>query len=153
MLNTLIHKLETSKLNPSLQWEMCTLEIQSWCQQKTMFRRKQHDFELKSLRASLRTVNRHIYMGENHEVDRCCLQCTIEQREQTIWEQDKSDVVPWIEREGKCHPNYLHLEDVRTRSCGIDSIKDTNRKILSGEATLEVLREFYAELYSLWGMR
>ncbi len=51
---SLVSELQSSKLSPLLQWEMCKLEVQSWCQQKMKFCCKQHDLELKSLCASLR---------------------------------------------------------------------------------------------------
>ncbi len=57
---------------------------------------------------------RHIYNGGiGLEKDLDIIQNAICQKENTVWEKDKMDVSAWIELEGKCIPDFLHLEDIK----------------------------------------
>ncbi len=94
-------------------------------------------------------INRHIFQGEkNLEPNRIQLQSVISLKEQTIWEKEQVDLSKWIEQEGTCNPDFLHLEDLRAGAPGVESIWNSEGDTVTGDSVLEVLHTFYQELYS-----
>ena len=59
----------------------------------------------------------------------------------------KSDSLEWVKREGTMHPDFLHLKDEVYQSIDIAMIQDSLGNEVEGEDVIEVLRDFYAELY------
>ncbi len=59
-----------------------------------------------------------------------------------------TDRSKWIEQEGICSPDFLHLEDLRAGAPSVGSIKSSEGDIITGDSVLEVLYDFYKELYS-----
>ena len=47
-------------------------------------------------------------------------------------------------------PEFLHLEDDAHRSIDINCIRDELGVIHSGENVLDILRDFYVDLYQCW---
>ncbi len=60
-----------------------------------------------------------------------------------MWEQKNEYVVEWIEREGKCQPEYLHLEDIKQKQLGINTMKDKFGTTVYRPDVLRVLKDFY----------
>ncbi len=89
-----------------------------------------------SLHAALKTINTRIYQGKDLESDQLKLQNKIFQLEQTVWEKDTADSLQWIEHEGKCLPEYLHLEDQQNISTRIDSICKVSGELASEDETI-----------------
>ena len=59
----------------------------------------------------------------------------------------KSDSLEWVKREGTMHPDFLYLEDEVHQSIDITMIQDSLGNEVEGEDVLEVLQDFYTELY------
>ena len=137
-----------SELSTGLCWESIKLHLCTQFQDLMKYHQVQHDQELRSLRQILRMINRQIYLGEHDlEQDLYVVQNVIQTKEKTIWEKDKLDVSAWIEREGTCYPNSLHLEDIAKQQTVIDFLLDNTWHLVNGDSVLDVLNDFYTELY------
>ena len=136
-----------SDLIPGLQWENIKLSLRLQFQEMTKFCCVQHDQELRSLWQTIRMINRRIYYGEQGlEKDLKVTQNAIYARELSIWERDKLDMSSWVEMEGTCKPDFLHL-DLMHQQTAITKILDASRNLVEGDSVREVLHDFYAELY------
>ncbi len=52
-----------------------------------------------------------------------------------------------MELEGTCKLDFLHFEDLSCQQAAITKILDVSEHIVEGDSVLEVLHDFYAELY------
>ncbi len=52
-----------------------------------------------------------------------------------------------MELEGTCKLDFLHLEDLSCQQAAITKILDVSGHLVEGDSILEVLYDFYAELY------
>ncbi len=135
--------------DPILRWKMLKCNVKAKVQDFTKFWKKQHNSTLSSLRRCLRSINIWIYKGETLlEQDRLRMQVAITQEEQTIWEKDKYKQIEWLLHEGKYHPDFLHLEDIKTSLPKIDQIKRKDGTLATDSEVLGTLKDFYADLYS-----
>ncbi len=136
--------LQDTDLSHGLQWEMFKIELCSKIQQLMHFHKVQHKQELKSLQLALRTINRHIYQGEKDlDGDRLKLQPAIH-----LKEKNQVDLSKWIEQEG----TYIALIFFICRTYELVhqvwSLLGIQMGLWSLETVLEVLHDFYQELYS-----
>ncbi len=142
-----------SGLTPGLRWENIKSSLKLQFQEMTKFCCIQHDQELRSLQQTIRMINRRIYHREQGlEQDLKVTQCAVHARELSIWERDKLDVSSWVEMEGTCKLEFLHLEDLTHQQAAINKILDTSGNLMEGDSILEVLHDFYAELYKCCDM-
>ena len=146
MVNALFHKIFPD-LDPMLQWEALKADIKVHTQQYTKFCRKQHRSEIASLQTLLHQINKRIYQGEPLDMDRVLLQQCIAKCETTIWERS-STPENWALREGTMCPEFLHLEDELSQGLDIGQLYNAAGKIVQGDDVLEVMRDFYMNLYS-----
>ncbi len=70
--------------------------------------------------------------------------------EQNIWSYDSAQFQEkWLFQEGKPNKQFLHLEDLKLSKKEIDGLQlDQGRTVTDTNAILDVIHNFYQELYS-----
>ncbi len=136
------------KKNAKESWEIIKLKIQSLSQKSTCFCQRQAKRELKSLHVALNHINKWIFEGDNLDLDRLQLEQRIEQCMDMhaffLWD----DQAGWVCLEGKPNKKFLHLEDVK-RNDPLDCLKTKDGiECHDMENILEILCDFYSNLYS-----
>ena len=63
--------------------------------------------------------------------------------------ESQDDDYHWVEQEGTCCPEFLHLEDLRTSPIDIKQIRNHKGDIVMDENILEALHNFYQDLYGV----
>ncbi len=106
---------------------------------------------MESLRKELAWINSCIYAecSSGLENDRIQLQVAIKDHEAYVWSSDsKTFNEKWLFREGKLHPEFLHLEDLKLDCREIKALQSKDGTISEiPDGILSVMHEFYSELY------
>ena len=142
-MGSLLSKIQGD--DPIALWENLKLQVKQYTQQYMKFQYKQHKTELGSLQLLLCQVNCRVYAGEDLHKDQFSLQRHISQCEQQLWELPYKN--EWITKEGTMHADFLHLEDDIGGGIDIKALLDKHGTIVEGDDVLDVMREFYADLY------
>ena len=133
--------------NLAAVWEGFKLKIHSLSQQYMQFHQKQASAELSSLCASLRYVNNRIFAGDNLENDWLRLQDLIQQnKDRAFFLRDETS--DWAHIEGKQNKQFLHLEDLMQQNNDIKLLVWAGREHHDVDSILQILRDFYSDLYS-----
>ena len=129
-----------------LSWETAKLKFQSIAQQHTCFRIKQKKHEISSLKSMLTQINKRIYNGEDLELDRLAVEQCLENCHDSL--HFSSENTDWIIWEGKPNKHFLHIEDLK-RTQHLSSLLDkSGHEMMNIDEILQILYEFYSELYS-----
>ncbi len=78
-------------LNPVSSWELLKVKIQARIQSLMKFYVKQVEAEMKSLKSSLRYVNKRIFQGDDLDMDRKRLEARILATQDRIWFTSESN--------------------------------------------------------------
>ncbi len=131
--------------NAKKSWEEFKLKVQNLSQNYTQFWQTQTRNELASIKSSLKYVNAHIFYGEELEQDWLDLQDCLEQTKDRRHFYSKGN--DWLCLEEKPFKKFLHLEDVCNNS-KIEALFDQNGHLIKDtEGILNIIYDFYAELY------
>ncbi len=96
----------------------------------------------------MRLVNKRIFQGKNLLLDQVSLQNKIRSLENEYTDSNDNDY-HWLEWEGTCCPEFLHLEDLRTGPIDIKQIRNHEGDIVMDDQALEALHNFYQDLYGV----
>ena len=103
---------------------------------------------MKSLHASLKYINKQLYIGHDVNTDRINLENHISQIQEQSWffckDQDDLD---WILKEGTMNPQFLHLEDEKA-NIFLESLLIDGEETSTIDPVLTEIFSYYLNLYS-----